>query len=433
LLTRFKNYLSDLLPSPAEKKFLIACSGGVDSMVLVHLMDRLEYKIALVHCNFQLRGKESDRDEMFVVGTANKMGIPVYSDTFETEKFAKKHRMSVQLAARNLRYTRFSELLEKFDYDYLVTAHHLDDDLETFLINLSRGTGLKGLTGIPKKNNKIIRPLLHFSKEEIISYARKENILWREDSSNDTDDYVRNNLRHHVIPSLKESNIGFLKNYATTRSHLQAAQRLLEDYATLVQRLVIEEKDDSLHFDLIKLQGLPNYKDLLFLLLSDFGFTSWPDIQKLVSAETGKRVFSSSHRLLKNRGTLILSQITTNSDVSYEVSKDGIKTPINLTITEVDFIDDAGADIIFADEEKLHFPLVLRRWQEGDVFYPFGMQGKKKLSKFFKDEKYSQLDKERQWLLCNGNDILWVVGKRMDERFKITEETRTILKIALES
>lgn len=433
MLTRFKNYLSDLLPSPAEKKFLIACSGGVDSMVLVHLMDRLEYKIALVHCNFQLRGKESDRDEMFVVGTANKMGIPVYSDTFETEKFAKKHRMSVQLAARNLRYTRFSELLEKFDYDYLVTAHHLDDDLETFLINLSRGTGLKGLTGIPKKNNKIIRPLLHFSKEEIISYARKENILWREDSSNDTDDYVRNNLRHHVIPSLKESNIGFLKNYATTRSHLQAAQRLLEDYATLVQRLVIEEKDDSLHFDLIKLQGLPNYKDLLFLLLSDFGFTSWPDIQKLVSAETGKRVFSSSHRLLKNRGTLILSQITTSSDFSYEVSKDGIKTPINLTITEVDFIDDAGADIIFADEEKLHFPLVLRRWQEGDVFYPFGMQGKKKLSKFFKDEKYSQLDKERQWLLCNGNDILWVVGKRMDERFKITEETRTILKIALES
>ncbi|HZW78719.1 MAG TPA: tRNA lysidine(34) synthetase TilS [Flavobacteriaceae bacterium] len=433
MLTRFKNYLSDLLPSPAEKKFLIACSGGVDSMVLVHLMDRLEYKIALVHCNFQLRGKESDRDEMFVVGTANKMGIPVYSDTFETEKFAKKHRMSVQLAARNLRYTRFSELLEKFDYDYLVTAHHLDDDLETFLINLSRGTGLKGLTGIPKKNNKIIRPLLQFSKEEIISYARKENILWREDSSNDTDDYVRNNLRHHVIPSLKESNIGFLKNYATTRSHLQAAQRLLEDYATLVQRLVIEEKDDSLHFDLIKLQGLPNYKDLLFLLLSDFGFTSWPDIQKLVSAETGKRVFSSSHRLLKNRGTLILSQITTSSDFSYEVSKDGIKTPINLTITEVDFIDDAGADIIFADEEKLHFPLVLRRWQEGDVFYPFGMQGKKKLSKFFKDEKYSQLDKERQWLLCNGNDILWVVGKRMDERFKITEETRTILKIALES
>src|SRR5690606_17039505 len=388
-------------------------------MVLVHLMDRLEYKIALVHCNFQLRGKESDRDEMFVVGTANKMGIPVYSDTFETEKFAKKHRMSVQLAARNLRYTRFSELLEKFDYDYLVTAHHLDDDLETFLINLSRGTGLKGLTGIPKKNNKIIRPLLQFSKEEIISYARKENILWREDSSNDTDDYVRNNLRHHVIPSLKESNIGFLKNYATTRSHLQAAQRLLEDYATLVQRLGIEEKDDSLHFDLIKLQGLPNYKDLLFLLLSDFGFTSWPDIQKLVSAETGKRVFSSSHRLLKNRGTLILSQITTSSDFSYEVSKDGIKTPINLTITEVDFIDDAGADIIFADEEKLHFPLVLRRWQEGDVFYPFGMQGKKKLSKFFKDEKYSQLDKERQWLLCNGNDILWVVGKRMDERFKI--------------
>ncbi len=222
MLNRFRKNIETQFSFLEEKKILIACSGGLDSVVLTYLMKELDFEIALAHCNFSLRGKESDGDEMFVIGLAKSMDIPVFAETFDTKKIAEEHKISTQMAARDLRYAWFAEILKDFKYDFLLTAHHLDDDLETFFINLSRGTGLNGLTGIPRQNNKIIRPLLGFSRDEILQYAEKNNLKWREDSSNLKTDYLRNQLRLEVLSQFKNINESVLKNFQRAQQNLKA-------------------------------------------------------------------------------------------------------------------------------------------------------------------------------------------------------------------
>ena len=430
MLARFKKNIETNFSFLIGKKLLIACSGGLDSVVLTHLIKQLNFEIALAHCNFSLRGKESDGDEMFVIGLAKNLEIPVFAETFDTKKFAEEHKISTQMAARDLRYNWFAEILKDFKFDYLLTAHHLDDDLETFFINLSRGTGLNGLIGIPKENNKIIRPLLNFSREEILKYAEANNLKWREDSSNKKTDYLRNKLRLEVLPKFKETNESLLKNFQKTQQNLQASQNLIEDYMALVYKLVVSEGVDSYKINIQKIKELPNTHALLYELLNGFGFTEWDDVSNLLDSQTGKQVFSKTHILLKNREELVLTEIISEKiNEEFLVLEDGINSPINLKIESSKYIGETEKNLIYVASEKLNFPLKLRKWSSGDNFQPFGMDGKKKLSKFFKDEKISMTEKSKIWLLLSDEKIVWIIGHRMDDRFKVIENTKRILKI----
>ncbi len=432
MLSQLKEYIEINLPFLKEKKLLIACSGGLDSVVLTHLMHALEFDISLAHCNFSLRGKESDGDEMFVIGMAKKMNLAVFAETFDTKKYSHEQKISTQMAARDLRYTWFNEILKDFKFDFLLTGHHLDDDLETFFINLSRGTGLKGLTGIPEINEKLIRPLLGFSREEILTYAEANNLKWREDSSNLKTDYLRNKLRLEVLPEFKNVNDSVLKNFQKTIQNLQASQNLIEDYMALVYNLAVSEIEDGYSINIEKIQELPHTDALLYELLSGFGFTSWEDISHLLKAQTGKQVFSKTHRLLKNRDSLILTEINSeenNEEFFIQKNEKEISQPISLRFETSKYIGETEKNLVYVDSEKLKFPLKLRKWKEGDSFQPFGMKGKKKLSKFFKDEKVPMTIKEKTWVLLSGEQIIWVIGFRLDERFKVSEASKIILKI----
>lgn len=446
--TALKEHINTNLSFLNSKKILIAVSGGIDSVVLTHLMHKLKFNIALAHCNFMLRGKESNKDELFVKTLGEKLGIPVFSTQFETEKYAQESGLSIQMAARELRYHWFAEIAQKNNYNYILTAHQKEDVIETFLINLTRGTGLDGLTGIPTINENIVRPLLPFSRKEILVYANKKKLEWREDQSNASIKYFRNKIRHKVVPILKELNPNLLQTFQTTIEHLKGSRQIIEDTMTKLQKEIITIKGADMFIDCTALDRLNNPKIYLYELLKDYGFTEWSDMVDLLYAQTGKQLFSKTHRLLKNRDKLILSKIN-NSEIqsSYQISEktSEIKIPIHLKLEVTTISSDGKSDqskllpnlltnstnTATIDYEQLNFPLVIRKWQLGDYFYPIGLNGKKKVSKFFKDEKISRLDKEKTWVLCSNSEIVWVVGHRIDDRFKVKKTTSKILKITL--
>lgn len=432
MIQQFQNHINQNFPQLANKKIIIATSGGLDSMVLLHLFQNLNQKIAIAHCNFQLRGIESFEDQNFVQNYAVANEIPIFITQFDTENFAIDYKLSTQVAARNLRYDWFYELLESENYDYILTAHHADDNLETFIVNLSRGTGLDGLVGIPSLNDKIIRPLLTFSRQEIEDYAKENKIKWQEDSSNASDKYLRNKIRHHIIPQLKELNANFLNSFLKTQKYLQESQTMVEDATIMIYQQVAKEVGKEIHFDLLKLKTLSNYKSYLYQWLQEFGFSAWNDIYDLVESQSGKIIYSNDYQLLKNRKHLILSPIPEIENEVYSIKKNQIevKFPIKLSICKVTFLDEVSKLSIFVDEEKLSFPLQIRNWNEGDIFLPFGMNGNsKKVSKFFKDEKLSVLEKQKIWILTSDKQIVWIIGMRQDERFKIEKSTKNILQI----
>ena len=433
---KFENHIAQNFSFLLGKKLLLATSGGLDSMVMADLFRKLPFEIAIAHCNFQLRGLESFGDQDFVKNYADANGIPLFLTQFDTEAFAKDYKLSIQVAARELRYSWFYELLETKKYDYILTAHHADDNLETFIVNLVRGTGIDGLTGIPAQNEKVIRPFLIFSRSEIKDYAKENNIDWREDSSNASDKYMRNKIRHNLIPILKELNPDFLSSFYKTQAYLEESQAMAEDASIMVYQQVAKENGEEIHFDLNQLKKLPNYKSYLYQWLNEFGFSAWEDIYDLVEGQSGKQVFSSGFRLLKNRDFLILTPVDfQEEDEEVFISKDQmeVKVPLNLSFSKVADISLVSNSTIFVDEDKLMFPLVLRRWKQGDSFQPFGMEGKsKKVSKFFKDNKLSLIEKRNTWILCSDNQIVWIVGLRQDERFKIESSTKEILKIQLQ-
>lgn len=433
---KFENHIAQNFPFLIGKKLLLATSGGLDSMVMLDLFHKLPFEIAIVHCNFQLRGMESFEDQNFVQNYAETNNIELFITQFDTEAFAKDYKISIQLAARELRYSWFYELLETKKYDYILTAHHADDNLETFLINFIRGTGLDGLTGIPEQNDKVIRPVLIFSRQEIEQYAKDNSIKWREDSSNVSDKYLRNKIRHNLVPILKEFNPDFLPSFQKTQTYLQEAQIMVQDASIMVYQQVAKENGEKIHFDLNQLKKLPNYKSYLYQWLNEYGFTAWDDIYDLVDGQSGKQVFSNQFRLIKNRDFLILSPLKIEEESEeyfiYKKQKE-INFPLNLSFSKVADTSLVPNTTIFVDEDKLWFPLDLRRWKKGDSFQPFGMEGKsKKVSKFFKDQKLSLIEKENIWILCSDNQIVWIVGIRQDERFKVRNTTKNILKIQLE-
>ncbi len=453
MLAQFSEHINTYFSFLKNEKLLIAISGGVDSVVLTHLLNQLNCTILLAHCNFRLRGKDADQDEVFVKQLAKQLQVPVFTKSFETEKFAKQEKLSIQLAARKLRYNWFDELIKEHKLEYILTAHHADDNLETFLINTIRGTGLDGLTGIPEKNENIIRPLLPFSREQIEKYAKVNNIAWREDSSNAETKYLRNKIRHDVIPILKELNPSLLTSFGQTIENLKESRQIINDrieevFSNVISsnskeecppersRRVILEKAKIQKINIKKLKELNNPKTYLYELLKNFGFTEWNDITDLLEAQSGKQVLSKTHRLVKDRDFLLLTNLlpVKVEEKEYKIAEkneyleaDDFK--LRLTHPKTQHSALSTQHLIYLDKDKLKFPLTVRKWKNGDYFYPLGMQGKKKLSKFFKDEKMSLLDKEKIWLLCSENQIVWVIGKRLDNRYKITNTTTNILKI----
>ncbi len=435
MLGKFKEILDSRFPFLKKGKVLVACSGGVDSATLTHLLYKTGINMDLAHCNFDLRGSESQKDQEFVEKLAKQYNVMFHVKRFDTLGYKNEANRSVQMAARELRYQWFQELAEDHGYKYIVTAHHANDALETFLINLSRGTGLKGLAGIPERIGNIIRPLLQFTSEEIVAFAVKHKLRWREDSSNADIKYIRNSIRHRVVPGLKDTHPGFLENFLKSQEYLRESHTILAGYFSgLRKQLFKENADKRIKIRIDKIKRLDPLLIHLYELFKTYGFSHPGEIKTLLDAQSGKYLVSGTHRLLKDRDYLILEENRDKKgDTEFWIDHTitGMHRPFKLCFDKVSEIKEVSENIIYVDGDMLQFPLLLRKYKTGDVFHPLGMKGRKKLSKFFKDEKYSLPEKEEQWLLCSGADIVWIVGKRADDRFKITPETKEILKITM--
>lgn len=442
MLTAFKNHIEEQFPFLKNSRLVIAISGGIDSVVLAQLCHKLNFDFALAHCNFNLRGNESDADEDFVLDLGEQLNVEVFVQNFDTEAYAEENKCSIQMAARELRYDWFSELAQQLNFDYILTAHHADDNLETFLINFTRGTGLNGLTGIPEINGNIARPLLPFSRETIEAYAKSENIAWREDSSNSSRKYLRNKLRHDVIPILKEINPNVLDSFQNTLSNLKETEAIVnQSIKDFLSKAILKKEGNTITYAVSEFKKQNNPKAFLYEAFKNCGFTEWNDVEGLLDAETGKYIVSNTYKLTKHREFLILttrhSKLVSESQsglfltkLDIEVGK--VQTPIGiLFFDEAEALLDNSKTTIYADVKKLNYPLELRQWETGDVFHPIGMKGKKKVSKYLKDEKLTPSEKENTWVLTSENKIVWIVGRRADERFKVTDQTKKILKIEL--
>ncbi len=436
MLLEFRNHISTNFPFLIGKKILVACSGGLDSVVLTKLCDLIELDFSIAHCNFNLRGIESNDDEKFVKQLAEEVNAAFFVNRFDTKIFAEVHHVSIQMAARTLRYEWFLELATELGCDYVLTAHHADDNIETFLINLSRGTGIDGLVGIPEVNSIYIRPLLPFSRQNILDFATKYLLKWREDSSNSSIKYLRNKLRHDVVPQLKSVNPQFLQNFGNTLKYLKQANDFIKSQVNELSIGLLEQTESGcIKIPIYRIEEFDNPKVYVYFLLNQYGFTAWDDIVKILKAQSGKQIFSKTHRLVKDRDYLLITPISEEHiHRSYIIPNDEnmIMIPIGtMKFKKAEKIEDKGLKTIFIDKKLLKYPLIVRKWKEGDYFYPLGMKGKKKLSKYFKDEKLSLVAKERVWLLCSDKEIVWVINYRVDNRYKITDQTKEILKISI--
>jgi tRNA(Ile)-lysidine synthase len=433
VLERFKDHITKDFPELQNSMLLVACSGGLDSVVLTHLCVKANLTIALAHCNFGLRGTESNEDQRFVEMLASALHIPFYSTHFDTPGYVKEKKVSVQVAARELRYTWFNDLLKEESVDYVATAHHLDDSLETFIINLSRGTGIEGLKGIPEKSGQIVRPMLPFARAEIHAYAQEEQLQWREDSSNKETKYVRNKVRHQIVPLFKEVHPTFLENFKTTQRYLKDSATILENHLREVKQRLFKPYENGFKISIEALTTLQPIMGYLHGLFNAYGFTAWKDIESLLTSMSGKEITSATHRIIKDREHILLQRITGLDTSHYEVDilKGAVKEPVSMWIEIVTEITETGNSILYVDKETLNSKLTVRKCKKGDYFYPLGLQGKKKVSKFFKDEKMDTVAKENQWLLCSGDDIVWIIGRRGDDRFKVTPNTKKIVKFTV--
>ena len=435
----FGLHIDKNFPFVKDANVLLGISGGIDSVALCHLLARSDVNFSLAHCNFRLRGSDSDQDEKFVKSLSKSLNKTLFVKSFNTIHTAEQEGISIQMAARDLRYAWFLQLMSEKKFDYLMTAHHADDNLETFLINLSRGSGLKGLCGIPEKENQIIRPLLRFSRLDIENFAIDNKLTWRTDQSNDDQKYLRNQIRKQITPRLKELHPKFLHSFQTSIDNLKGSQSIVEEKMNEVLKSIVRtDKADSDHlirFDLKKLEPYTDQDSYLYELFYKYGFRNWADIRSLCKAQSGKQVLSNTHRLVKHGKDLILGEILTlTKEDSFEISKGQQILHLDQFQLVFDPKDkpDAKSTLATFDKDLLRFPLLVRKWKKGDYFYPIGMKGRKKLSKYFKDEKFSLFQKENIWLLCSGNDVIWVIGKRIDDRYKITDQTNNIYHIVIQ-
>ena len=437
MFEEFLNYIRKNNLFKKQDRFLLAVSGGIDSMVMSHLFIKLGSGIGIAHCNFCLRNKESDMDEDLVKEFASENKIPFYSIRFKTKEYARKKGISVQMAARELRFEWFEKIRIENNYDFIVVAHNLDDKIETMLINLTRGTGLTGLTGMKPLSNRIIRPLLFATRKKIEEYCSDNHITFREDKSNAETLYTRNKIRHLVIPVLMEVNPSVKETLNETADRLSAIDEILSGYIDEIRLQVSVKKGSAILFNIEKLKSYLDNKALIFELFSPYGVSgsATGDILRLMTGRTGKQILSKTHRLLRNRNELIVTPLSVRSREYYVINdvEDFLAVPeiksAGIKNAETDYKIPFEKSTASIDSDKLRFPLIIRRSEAGDFFYPLGMNNKKKLSDYFIDGKFSLIKKENTLILESEGKIVWIIGERLDERFKVTESTKRILFI----
>lgn len=426
----FHHALRNLLQNPESSNFLLAVSGGADSMALLQLFYSLELKLQVAHVNYHLRGKDSDADQQLVQDFCSENNIPFH--LYEVSDKDQKPENSIQNWARNLRYDFFRKIQKTENLDYLVTAHHLNDQLETFLINLSKASGIHGLSGIPANENQILRPLLNFTKDEIYAFAEAHNLEFREDVSNQKNEYLRNFIRNEIAPKLFETNENFLQNFAKSINYLNQTKRFVEEKIQQSELELVSEKDHVLYLNKAK---FAEQDDLTkFEILKKFGFQDEKEIAKIFNADKGKTFNSAEFQLLVDRENFVFIENTSNQN-STENSEEIIIAESLSSINNRDIslskwlINENETHWVY-DEEKLIFPLKLRKKKRGDLILPIGMIGKKTVSKFFKDEKIPILARQKIWLLCNGNDeVMGILPHRQDRRFSANQHTKSTIKI----
>jgi tRNA(Ile)-lysidine synthase len=396
----------------------VAVSGGIDSMVLLHLFKSAGYNITAVHVNFGLRGEESDGDERFVETECGHWGLAFKSKHVDTKNYATNKGVSVQMAARDLRYEWFHDLMNFNPGSVVATAHHVNDSGETMLLNLVRGTGIDGLTGIPLNNNGIIRPLAFATRKEISDYAAEHSIVWREDESNLDDHYQRNFLRHHVMGLLKQLNPSLDDTLSKNFSRLGAERELMERSLNGLKENFLLDKDNNVRIPKKALEGFIHKAGVLLRMIEPFGF-NFPTTESIVNTtQSGKVFFSKTHQLVVDREELIISSLFLKEEED------------SFDFTETDNLEfEKNPEVAYLDADKIRFPLSVRKWQEGDSFQPLGMKGTKKISDYLIDEKVSVTGKQSIKVITTDNQIVWVVGKRIDDRFKITQATKRVLII----
>ena len=429
----FYRHLCSLVPHPETKRFLLAVSGGKDSIAMAHLFFSCHLDFEIAHCNFHLRGTDSNEDEHFVREWAEMHKKKCHVKHFNTLDVQKNSGKSVEMVARDLRYAWFAEMDK--DYDFVVTAHHANDNAETLLLNLARGTGLKGLTGIPPLQGKFLRPFLPFSVDEILHYIEKQNLDYRTDASNFSQQYHRNRIRHAVMPELRVINPEIIATFTKNIAHFQQQFAFYERQVRLFSSEIMQKNGEKWQISIQKLQSHPDGLLLLYEILKPFGFSEdvCRNIFRALSEKSGAFFYSADYQLLKDRTFLILqpqkemplAEIWCHS--AEELAREGFE--VELLSINIPPIFSRETDILLADAAKFQFPVLLRGWHAGDSFCPFGMQGKQKLSDFFNNHKLDRFSKQQVKLLCVGGEIAWIVGHRTDRRFKIDEHTQYYYKI----
>jgi tRNA(Ile)-lysidine synthase len=447
LLNDFKTYTEkEALFLPGDT-LLLAVSGGIDSVVLCEIFHLLNYRFAIAHCNFQLRGEESEKDEAFVRDLAKRYSVPVWVKKFETEIYAAQNKISIQVAARTLRYGWFNELLETSTAEkenrlnYIVTAHHSDDNIETVLMNFFKGTGITGMRGMLPKTGRLIRPLLFSAKKDLLAFAEAHQLAYREDSSNASDKYSRNYIRHQVVPLIEKLYPGAGENLIANINRFRDTEILYMQAIAVHKKRLLEYRNNEVYIPLLKLLKTDPLASVVYEIAKDYDFSSAQaeEIISLLHADTGKFILSATHRILKNRNWLIISPLQIQQSYISVIEKDTTQVLFEqgiLRLHKKKAIINSGKPVFSTspgiatfDLKDIRFPLLLRRWKTGDYFYPLGMAKKKKLSRFFIDQKLSLADKEKVWVLEMNKKIIWVVNYRIDDRFKITDSTKEIIQV----
>lgn len=435
MLELFNTYISKHQLIEPSEKILVGVSGGIDSIVLSHILKKLGYNFSIAHCNFQLRGKEADKDEGFVKTLARNLNVTCFTQRFNTQEFAQKKGISIQMAARDLRFSWFNELCETHGFSKIAIASNLDDSIETCLINLTKGTGIKGLHGIKPMVNNVIHPLLFATKKEIIDYSTKNNISFREDQSNNETKYIRNKIRHKVVPVLSEINPSLHNTFNSFFNRINECEKLISNYVEAIKKEFVIHFNDRTEIDLFFFNKTTSPKLILFELLSDYGFNE-DQIEQLIESlenQPGKVFISSNYKLVTSNNKLTVYPIDNNVFNAIEINEKDLKilSPVLLSISYTSPKIIKNNNVACLDKSKLTFPLLLRKWEVGDKFKPLGLKGTKKLSDFFTDNKLSIFEKENTFVITSNQKIVWIVGYRIDDRYKVTNKTTEQLTIQL--
>jgi tRNA(Ile)-lysidine synthase len=439
MIQRFINYIAENHLLNQADTVLVGVSGGIDSVVLLDLLDKAGFSVAIAHCNFRLRGIESDGDERLVNELAKKYDVPLFKTSFDTDDYAKENKISIEMAARELRYKWFESIRSAHHFDYIAVAHHRDDQVETFFLNLARGTGISGLTGMRPKSGKIIRPLLFASRDDIENYRRENFLDFREDSSNESLLYQRNRVRHTLLPVMQTLNPSFRDGLIKTMSYLEDVSKICDLAVREMWERVTLRKGNGYLISIAELKLLDPLPAYLFGFLKTFGFNSNVvyEIADSLDGIPGKQFLSSTHRIVRDRESLILTPLKSVKEKQFYLDEGiaELKFPVHLKISVAENKDKFKIPdsrfVACIDLDKVQFPLLIRRWQKGDYFKPLGMSGFKKISDFFIDSKLSIPEKENVWILANGERVVWIIGHRLDDRYKITPLTHHLLRLEM--